>query len=228
MVYGRIIAGFALALGILAATERSQAAELAASHFEHGPEGWRNGEFTVGNDTRDVTWDPAGFISVGDNYPHNALLAPDAFLGDQTAAIGGTLSLDLGSDFSDDAPDAPLVTLVGGDVLLYGGVIATPPASGGGFTHYVVALTAANFLRGAPDVMNGVAVSDAEFAQVIAHLRQLSINADFHDGDDHVRLDNVVLSSPSASATPEPASWALLVGGFGLAGASIRGRMRPA
>jgi hypothetical protein len=42
-------------------------------------------------------------------------------------------------------------------------------------------------------------------------------------------LDDITLSTErSTSGTPEPASWALMIAGFGLAGASLRRRARPA
>jgi hypothetical protein len=37
-----------------------------------------------------------------------------------------------------------------------------------------------------------------------------------------------VFSADSAAPTPEPAAWALMIGGFGLAGAAMRRRRRAA
>jgi len=37
-------------------------------------------------------------------------------------------------------------------------------------------------------------------------------------------IDNVLVTGPSAAAVPEPAAWALMIGGFGLAGATLRRR----
>jgi len=43
-----------------------------------------------------------------------------------------------------------------------------------------------------------------------------------------VALDNVVLTSRLAPtpAVPEPATWAMLIGGFAVAGAALRSRAR--
>jgi hypothetical protein len=46
---------------------------------------------------------------------------------------------------------------------------------------------------------------------------------------DGLQIDNVVAGlAPVAPAVPEPAGWAMLLGGAGLAGAMLRGRRRPA
>lgn len=46
-------------------------------------------------------------------------------------------------------------------------------------------------------------------------------------GSDHVFLDNFTTGGAGPiSAVPEPATWAMMIAGFGLAGAAIRGRRR--
>ncbi len=43
----------------------------------------------------------------------------------------------------------------------------------------------------------------------------------------YLQLDNVILNAaPAAGAVPEPASWALLIAGYGLTGAALRRRHR--
>jgi hypothetical protein len=43
-----------------------------------------------------------------------------------------------------------------------------------------------------------------------------------------IYLDNVSVVGPEAGAIPEPATWALMIGGFGLAGSALRRRRRVA
>ena len=214
-----------LALSAAAMAPPALAVEIASSHFDTGAEGWRNGDFTVSNATSAVTYDAAGFITVTDLFPYNAFLAPGAFLGDRRAANRGVLSFDLGSALNDGvgAP-VPLVTLIGAGKLVFGGLISTPPSTGG-FTHYDIALKADSFFLGNPGDPNPSLVSEADFAAILADLDQLSISGDFHSGEDFVRLDNVVLT---AGSVPEPGAWALMIGGFGLAGATLRRRRSAA
>lgn len=214
------LGGLAAAAALILATPAA-AAVIAASTFDVGAEGWLNGDFTVGNSTGPVAYDPAGFITVTDAFPYNAFLAPAAFRGDQRAANRGTLSFDLGADVNDGDAVAALVTFRSAGQLYYGGVIASPPATSG-FTHYELVVSAATFLLGDPGLLNGTQVSEAAFAEALRHVDQLAINADFHSGEDFARLDNVVLT---AGAVPEPSAWLLAVAGFGLMGAVLRRRV---
>jgi hypothetical protein len=213
--------GGVLAASALACATPGAAAVIASSTFDHDAEGWLNGEFTVGAMTGPVTYDPAGFITVGDAFGYNAFLAPAAFRGDQRAANRGILSFDLGDAVNDGDVVAALVTFRSGGQLYYGGMIATPPATSG-FTHYEVAFSTAAFRLGDPGLLNGTQVSEAAFAEALRHIDQLSINADFHSGEDLVRLDNVVLTA--GPGVPEPGTWALVLTGVALAGAVLRRR----
>ncbi|WP_293452811.1 laminin B domain-containing protein [Phenylobacterium sp.] len=211
------LGGLAAAAALILATPAA-AAVIAASTFDDGAEGWLDGDFTVGNSTGPVAYDPAGFITVADAFPYNAFLAPAAFRGDQRAANRGTLSFDLGDDLNDGDVVTALVTFRSAGQLYYGGVVTTPPAASG-FTHYEIVISAATFLLGDPGLLTGTQVSEAAFAEALRHVDQLAINADFHSGEDAARLDNVVLTS---GAVPEPAAWALAVTGFGVMGAALR------
>ena len=49
--------------------------------------------------------------------------------------------------------------------------------------------------------------------------------SEFSDSGASPIIDNVLVTGPkAASAAPEPATWALMIGGFGLAGATLRRR----
>lgn len=47
---------------------------------------------------------------------------------------------------------------------------------------------------------------------------------EFSDSGASPIIDNVLVTGPTAAAVPEPATWALMIGGFGLAGATLRRR----
>ena len=228
MRLGRMAAALTLAAAALTGAETAGAATvIAQSRFDTGAEGWRNGDFTVGNTTYEVGWNPAGFITAADDKQpelFSAFLAPSSYLGDRRDARGGTLSFDLASLYRDDDGAAlPYVTLRGGGVLLYGLLRTTPP--GEAFSRFEVVLTAENFLRGNPEDHQGVTpVSAEEFDQVLRDLSQLSIRADIHSGEDLASLDNVVLTA--GAGVPEPASWAIMILGLGLTGAALRSERR--
>lgn len=42
------------------------------------------------------------------------------------------------------------------------------------------------------------------------------------DRDDGFKLSSITVSEPAVAAVPEPASWAMMIGGFGLAGGAMR------
>jgi hypothetical protein len=54
-------------------------------------------------------------------------------------------------------------------------------------------------------------------------LRAFSVYSDVFSGTGQIKIDNLDLR-PVTSAVPEPANWALMIGGFGLAGAALRRR----
>jgi|GEM_PF-1664082 len=223
MRLGRMAAALTLAaVALTGAGAASAATVIAQSHFDTGAEGWRNGDFTVGNATYDVGWDATGgFITAADEHDQfTAFLAPSSYLGDRRDAIGGTLSFDLASAFRDtNGAELPYVTLRGGGVLLFGLLRTVPP--GDSFSRFEVVLTADNFLRGNPEDGHGVVpVSAQAFSDVLRNLTQLSIRADIHSGEDLASLDNVVLTA--GGAVPEPASWAIMILGLALTGAALR------
>ena len=48
--------------------------------------------------------------------------------------------------------------------------------------------------------------------------------AQIRDGDDYMACNSCVTFRPEMAGVPEPATWAMLIAGFGLAGASLRRR----
>jgi hypothetical protein len=63
-------------------------------------------------------------------------------------------------------------------------------------------------------------VTSSAFAAIMADVEQIQILGDWSGNVDTVRLDNVILAS--ATAVPDPTSWALMILGFGAAGALLR------
>ena len=214
----RIIAG---ALLVLAA--HASAAVIASSTFTTGDEGWKNGNFdatTVGQPG--VTWsavggNPGGYISVIDNFDWNAFLAPAAYLGNQSAAYGGTLTFDLYDVEVDFDELYAAVMLSDGVTFLFGGFVQSQYPLGPPFSPFNVSLLASAGWRTTPDP-GSAAASEAQLQTVLGNLHILAISADWKTGNDNVALDNVVLNSGpgSPSAVPEPGTFALVAGAAAL------------
>ncbi|MFS0736543.1 PEPxxWA-CTERM sorting domain-containing protein [Sphingomonas sp. 1P06PA] len=207
----------------LACAMPAHAAVIASSDFATGDEGWTIGEFTGIGPNLTPTYDPIGqLISTGDVAANVAFIASSAYLGDQSGAFGGSISFDL-SDASNDGTNYSPLSLTGAGITLY--ARPTPPPSTTALSAFNISLVGASFVTSDPFGTSGATATDAQLLAVLADLDQLAILADWQSGGDFSQLDNVVLSD-GATAVPEPAAWALMIGGFGLAGTALR-RARP-
>jgi len=204
----------ALALGGQAA-----AATTVSSTFDTGTDGWGFGSWQgVGGAPQPVTYDPvADLISKQHGFGGWGFVAPEKFLGDKQAYAGGTLSFDLSSASSVYSGSRPLVVLSGANGLrMFSNWTLGPGAQ---LKTFNISLTADNFYTGGDNVQ-GPRVSDQVFNTIMGDLRQIEIYGDWSPNVDTVFLDNVILSGPAG--VPEPATWALMIMGFGTAGAMLR------
>jgi hypothetical protein len=221
----------------------SNASVLAISNFDSGIENkgveeWANGDFFDGGNTGIGYANPQGngYVITSDNFDFNAFVAPRKFLGDKTAAIGGTISFEIGDDGEFDTGfDIPLIAIKRSDVFLYGGFVKLPDISNvnlGYLTKFVVRLDRDNFWSGSPRVAEKTQATSEQFSYVMSNIEQLTINADFkifgigdYDGNGDVTyLDDVILKS--GISIPEPSTWAFMIGGFCMAGAMLRRRRK--
>ncbi len=174
-----------------------------ASGFDTDAQGWTvSGDPVLPAPTHEPAGgNPGGYLSVTDDGSGATLrwVAPAAYLGDQSAAYGGSLTFDLAQSTTDNQ--------VAGtdDVLLSGGgltlVFDTDPVPGTGWTRYEAPL-----LEGAGWIVQstGGAATEAELRQVLADVTGLSIRAEFDStGGDVDRLDTVVLYAPVPPPTPD-------------------------
>ena len=200
---------FNVATAILAIGIPSQGSVLVSSTFDNpadGVDGWTVMADGSGPSYEVSGGNPGGYITTTDQGLGGIVywVAPAKFLGDQSAAFGGTVSFDLrqnisGSQFSDSNP---LIRLVGN------GVILSLPGIGPGtsFTSWSIPLSSAGGW-----IAGGVAASDAQIQNALANLADVRIRAEFAfvpgDVDD---LDNVAFHS----AVPEPS--AVVLTGLGI------------
>ena len=176
----------------------ARAAVLVQSTFDAGDEGWRVGELLSLSGSSLPTFgaaggNPGGFIRTGDLFSFNAYHAPSPFLGNQSAAYGGSLHLEE-RVLSSDGILSAMVVLSDGNLLLQ--FRTAPP--GATWTPYEIPLLAsAGWEIASNGVLAGAPATELQLQQVLANLTLLSIDADWQTGVDQVDLDNVRLSSPS-------------------------------
>lgn len=187
------------------------------SRFDTDAEGWTVTDAKTGLGSGVATWRAPGLLHTNDQFDWNAFAAPAAYLGDQRAMLGGTLSFELQAAVQDaQAPNYFSAALRSGSDLLvwFGGAPgATAPtpfqvrlAPGAGWALNPDAL-------GAPDT--GSVPGLADFQRFLGQLDGLYIDADYRFGSDNVTLDNVaLLPVPEPGALPLWLAGGLLLGGL--------------
>jgi len=197
---------------------------LAQSTFDTDNEGWRTQELRsflnppilVGS-AQVPDYNATGFISdqdVGSFFTYYA--APASFLGDKSAAFGGSITFDMAITVL--TPDGQGVgrgaILVGGGITLYYDLGIFPAAT---FTAFTVDLSPSTDWK--LNSLSGSTPTNAEMTTVLGNLTALYLNQEWASGTETVSLDNVVMA-----AVPEPSILLLL--GFGLAGLGLFRRRR--
>ena len=186
--------------------------------FDTGSEGWDIidvvgvGDYGTVLGTYSADWsavggNPDGHVSFFD--PSNGSFffrAPAAYLGNQSAAIGQTLSFDLFTTDNTFSTDSVVVLVGGAPPRIIVAPIAQPAV--GVWQSYTTSLDSAGFrLNNAA----GPAVSPGDFASVLGNLQGVYLPGEFAVGQvETTRLDNVAL-------IPEPATTLLFAVGVGLA-----------
>lgn len=198
----------------------SASAQAVISTFDTGAEGWT----AQGDVEHPIEWsatggNPGGHVLIDDRTTGGVtyFVAPAAFLGNKSAALGTNLTFDLmqvypGSPNQFNSYD---VLLQGGGVTL---VYDTPnnPLNGA-WTSYAVPLIATGWKVGALD---GAPATMEQLATVMGNLSTLKIRAEYQSGSDFGHLDNAAL-------VPEPETWAMLLAGLvGVGFMAGRGRGR--
>jgi hypothetical protein len=151
---------------------------------------------------------PGGYVSLTDPDNFDMFFrAPASFLGDQRAAIGGTLQFDTITDLSRDYNGADVVIKGNGKVLVYD----IAPTAGTDWSTVSVTLSpSANWRL---NTLNGPAATVADFQSALANVSELWITGEYHAGTTETSgLDNVTLTT-----VPEPATAGAVLGCIGVA-----------
>ena len=190
-------------------------AGVVVSTFDTGDEGW-----SFLNDARDFAWtdqegNPAGAITARDRSTGVIwyYAAPTAYLGDQSALLGGTLSWEILGITGNQTTVSGIA-----DVMLVGGGLSIGINSGvqpvnGTWVASGVTLSDASgwqLVTLGNGTLSGATVSAADFQMVLANLTGLYIRGEYTSGADATALDNVQL-------VPTPGAIVLL-GGCGVLG----------
>lgn len=190
---------------------QASAAVITSSSFASSAEGWTaltgdsfQADFPV---TAAATLafnagagNPAGSVSVLDPDNFDTMFsAPAAYLGNQSAALGGNLRYDVRGDRTGDYDGADVVIKGGGIVLIYD----VPSMIGTSWQTFVVPLAPGTGWT--VGTMGGSLATSADFQAALSSVTELYIGAEFFFGTvETASLDNVSLNEPDPFAVPEP------------------------
>lgn len=220
-----------LMISLLAAAPAAAQVTLVGSTFDAGAEGWRSGDFYGTGAGNPSTWvaaggNPGGFIRTTDVSNIAGFIAPAAYLGNRSAALGGSFRLDMRVDLAPNTNIAQLRLSNGTlDLYFYG---ADPAVDS--WSTLVVPLTASSAWRvgtatSSPTPGTGTVATQAQLLAVLSNLTQLRVLADQHNGTDRTDLDNVALLTAAPSSVPEPGTVMLVATGLlAVGGAAARRR----
>ena len=217
--------GSALLVACAVCAVPAVAAPIAVSTFNTGVDGWTVFGDGIGPVFEPGAGNPPGDIISTDRVTGSTWFfnAPAKFLGDQSAALLGSLTFDLSQSLANGQFDFADVVVVGGGLTLAFDT-GTNPAAFPAFTSYVVPLNASAGWR--LNAIGGPAATSEQLETVLSALTALLIRGEFRAGADQGRLDNVVLNSAGPGNVSEPTSLALLVmaGLVGFATVALRRR----
>jgi len=188
-----------LAIGLLAAAGAQ--AQLAVSDFAIGDDGWE----TVANQNAPVLWQ-TGVISQQDiHYGIMAFKAPSKYLGNKSAAYGGTFTFEMSTSALKYAPSNPKLRISGNTPDgSYTFKIALPrPSTPGVFQSYTVRFDETddwNF------VGQKRAPTSDEFQAILASLTDIRIIGDTSAQDDEMFAIRNIRLDPPEQPEPEPGS----------------------
>jgi hypothetical protein len=208
-------------LALAAAAPTAHAATTISSTFDTGAEGWTFGSY-LGFGGIGVTWDSASQAIVKPNHGFGdfGFIASSAYLGDKSDFLNGTFSFDLAASApSAQYADRPPLVLTGANgKVIFADSLGLPSP---GFTTFSIKLNASSFYSGSPTGTR-TNVSASQFEAILADLEQVQVWGDWSPSVETARLDNVAMAANAG--VPEPATWALMIMGFGGAGAALRRR----
>ncbi len=189
---------------VLTAFLASSSFAAVTSTFDTGLDGWTHAP--GGDADTTVTYaatggNPGGAAALTDagEGANDFFLAPAKYLGNDSAALNGTLSFQLMDNSSIDTLGALLtITDAAGDTLTH----ALPAFASGSYASFLFTLNQSGGFTYTPVGGTGSAATQANFQTVLANVNSLVVPGDFHNGTETTFLDNVAL-------VPEPGTLAI-------------------
>ncbi|MCG3131647.1 MAG: hypothetical protein FLDDKLPJ_02451 [Phycisphaerae bacterium] len=195
MLHTGLLIGAAFA-GLAAPTIAWAQAVIASSDFETGSDGW----FAVGDpqcphpEYWGVGGNPGGRIRIIDVQEGVWMwfAAPAKFIGDQSAAYGGSLSFDILLENSSDTGNLTKVWLIGDGIRLVMATTDNPPRNTWHAYRFNLDESEGWMAR---DCVGGREATREDMIHVLSNLSALLIQGEYSGGRDVCSLDNVVLLS---------------------------------
>ncbi len=200
---------------LLALTGATQSRADIAWSFESSSQGWRiadlncGGNYTTPLSQSAVVWqptggNPGGYIQQVDPSGNCFFFdAPASDLGNLSAFVGKTFAFSLRTTLSDYVNDNVVVMIGTNGTVLVAQITPVPTAA---WSHYTIALNAANFRRNSK---TGPAATAQELTNVLSSLAALRISAEYGSVVAETSgLDSVAFVSQCVSITSNPPSQA--------------------
>lgn len=199
MLHTGLLIGAAFA-GLAAPTGASAQAVIAFSDFEIGSDGW----FSVGDpqcphpEYWSIGGNPGGRIRMIDGQEGVGMWfsAPAMFIGDQSAAYGGSLSFDILLENSSDSGNLTKVWLIGDGIRLVMASTDNPPPNTW-YTYRFNLDESAGWM--ARDCVGGREATREDMIHVLSNLSALLIQGEYSGSRDICNLDNVILATRDVS-----------------------------
>lgn len=196
--------------------------------FDTDNQGWMVGDVAgiAPGATTLAGWE-LGRLKLSDQADQTGVYAPQAVLGNQSGAYNGSITFDVSDAFNDGAPYAGLILY--GNGLAAAVNLGPPSTDNNALTTYTLTLNEANFTKFEGGYFQGAtALSQAQFQGILGDLKGIAFTTEYKTGTDDSRFDNAMFTGfrdqNATGPVPEPATWALMIGGFGMAGAMLRRR----
>ncbi|MDX1978844.1 MAG: laminin B domain-containing protein [Bryobacteraceae bacterium] len=219
---------------LLAAGVSLHAGTIGNNTFDSNAEGWAGltaNPFATGIpvslsglplDHNAAGGNPDGYVSISDPDPGDTFfVAPSAYRGNLSAAIGGILVYDLLYDASPLTWDGPdLVIKGGGKTLIYD--VPIPPIGTNWLSLAVLMQPGPEWFVGLQGIRGGSLATMQDFVDVFQNITEFWILAEFTNGISEVAgLDNVFIETlgddPVGDPVPEPSTMSMMLAAAGAA-----------
>ena len=220
-------------LGGVIATAATGADAQVTYTFNMNNQGWTTGD--VSGAVPDAFTHPAswatGQLTAIDESSETGVYAPGGLLGNQAAAYGSFISFDVSDAFNDGVP-YPALILYGANGLAAAVRAGPPSTDNGSLTPYEFNLDENTFDQFFGGNALGGPISQSDFQSILANLSGVAFRTEYKTGGDDSRFDNAVFSrfvdhnATTPGAVPEPATWGMMLAGFGAMGYAMRRRAK--